>query len=114
MQQALPARAEWLELLTLEGAQGGMKATQTRWEDMFAEHIMWAPPLPPNDMNYISQGRQDVKLLKEHSIHAQKCKAVPLGIVPCEILAQILAPQLPQTRQNWRQVTRGNSRLLQI
>ena len=47
VQQALPARAEWLELLTLDGAQGGMKTTHACWENMFAEHLMCAPPLPP-------------------------------------------------------------------
>ena len=43
-------------------------------------------------MNHIRQGRQDVKLLKEYSTHAQKRKVVPKGTVPCEILTQIFAP----------------------
>ena len=81
-----------------------MKATQTCWEATLAKHIVCAPPLPPNDMNYISQGRQDVKLLKEYSIRAHKRKAVPLGTVPCEILAQILAP-------NYRKPSRTGVRL---
>ena len=70
VQQALPSCDEWLEQLTKEGAMGGMKARQMGWKDMLAEHVACAPPLPPRDMNHISQGRQDVKLFEEYSIHA--------------------------------------------
>ena len=112
VQQALPARMDWHEQLTKEGALGGMNAKHADWGAMPTEHVSCAPPLPPRDMNHNSQGRKDVKLLKEYAIHAQKRKAVPQGTIPCEILVHILAPKYRKSRRRRRRRRRNSEEQL--
>ena len=92
VQQSLPTREDWKELLQQPGAQGGMLAHVENWDQMRQEHQEEAQPLPMQSLNYWTQGGEDTKKLTEYVIHTSKRKAVPKGSVPTEILAMTLAP----------------------
>ena len=102
MQQALPTRQDWEDLLTKEGNQGGMSASVCTWEDMRTEHIdiANATPLPPADLNHTQQAKDEVTDLTNYVIYATKRKAVPRDSLPTEILVALLAPNYIRKKLN--------------
>ena len=101
VQQALPSRKEWEDLLVQAGNQGGMKAVTTTWEAMRQEHtdVAAQTPLAPQSMNHVQRAREEIKNLATYVIHASKRKAVPQDALPTEILVALLAPNYVRHRQ---------------
>ena len=101
VQQALPTRADWEEVLSKVGNQGGMSARTCTWAEMRQEHVALAAeePLPPSDLNHIQRAKQEVKDLTKYVLFANKRKAVPPNTLPTEILVALLAPNYIKNKQ---------------